>query len=290
MGTTAVVTGANSGLGYHTALELLRHGADVVLAARDPGKARQAADQMSRDAKKSPELLELDLADLSSIREAAAKLKQSHEIDLLVNNAGVMATPERKTRDGFELQVGTNHLGHFALTGLLMPSFRNARVVTVSSFVHKMARGIGLGDLRGAGTYNKWDAYAKSKLANLLFMYELDRRAKATGVPLVSVGAHPGYASTHLQTSGPQLGGVGIEQRVISVFTKLVAQPAAVGALPTLYAATQPNLSGGEYFGPRLFGLRGAPGSAATTRVARSEELARLLWSWSADATGVDFL
>jgi NAD(P)-dependent dehydrogenase (short-subunit alcohol dehydrogenase family) len=286
-GTRALVTGANSGLGFETALELSRHGADVVLAVRDRGKAAKAAERMPGD----PDILELDLADLASVRNAAERALSAYErIDLLINNAGVMATPERRTRDGFELQIGTNHLGHFALTGLLMPLLENARVVTVSSFMHKTVRRVRLGDLRGAGVYRKWAVYGKSKLANLLFMYELDRRAKAKGISLVSVGAHPGYAVTHLQTSGPRLGGNGLEQRVLSGFTRLVGQPAAVGAWPILYAATRPDATGGEYHGPGALGLWGGPGTASTTRAARDPELARLLWSWSADATGVDYL
>jgi NAD(P)-dependent dehydrogenase (short-subunit alcohol dehydrogenase family) len=293
-GRRVLVTGANSGLGFHTALELLRRGADVIVAARNPRKAGRAVDLLHQETRRRPDLLELDLADLASVHAAAEQARESYAgIDVLINNAGVMATPERSTIDGFELQVGTNHLGHFALTGLLLPLLEKTaepRVVTVSSFLHRSVRGIARRDLRGEGRYDKWTAYGRSKLANLLFMYELDRRARAGGSHLTSVGAHPGYASTELQVSGPRLGGVGLQERVLSAATKVFAQPAAAGAWPSLYAATAPELTGGTYVGPRLLGLRGAPGRASTSAAARRPGLAADLWNWSAEATGVDYL
>lgn len=290
-GRRALVTGATSGLGYFTALELLRHGAEVILAARNPEKAERVADELAAaSGREEPAVVELDLADLSSIESGAKQVGQDR-LDLLVNNAGVMATPYRQTADGFELQLGTNHLGHFALTGRLLPALATShqpRVVTVSSFMHRIARGVSEADLRATNRYGKWEAYGKSKLANLLFMLELDRRARSAGSQLVSIGAHPGYARTHLQTTGPQLGGVNLEARVISSFTTLVAQPAPAGAWPSLYAATSPGLRPGSYVGPGFFEYRGAPKLVRPTRTAQDPELAKRLWDWSVKATGVD--
>jgi NAD(P)-dependent dehydrogenase (short-subunit alcohol dehydrogenase family) len=291
-GQRALVTGATSGLGYQTALELLRHGAEVVVAARNPEKsARAAAELAAASGREAPDVVDLDLSDLASVRAAAEQVTKYDRLDLLVNNAGVMAPPYRQTADGFELQVGTNHLGHFALTAQVMPLLAKApqpRVVTVSSFMHKSVRGISRADLRAVNDYRKWDAYGKSKLANLLFMLELDRRARAAGSPVLSVGSHPGYASTHLQTAGPQLGGVDLAARVMAISTRLVAQSAAAGAWPSLYAATLPDLPPGSYIGPRLLELRGAPKLVTPSRVAQDEELAKQLWAWSVEATGVD--
>jgi NAD(P)-dependent dehydrogenase (short-subunit alcohol dehydrogenase family) len=292
-GRRVLVTGGNSGLGFHAALELLGHGAEVIIAARSPQKGERAAELLREGSGRRPDVLELDLADLSSVRAAADRAKEYGGIDVLVNNAGVMATPERSTLDGFELQIGTNHLGHFALTGLLLPLLEKSaapRVVTVSSFMHRAVRGLRRRDLRGEGHYEKWTAYGRSKLANLLFMYELDRRARAAGSPLLSVGAHPGYAATDLTVSGPQLGGVGLPERVLAATSTVIGQPAAVGAWPSLYAATAPELIGGTYVGPRLLGLRGAPSRAVASTVARRPGLASDLWTWSAEATGVDYL
>lgn len=290
-GRRALVTGATSGLGYETALELLRHGAEVTIAARNPEKSRQAATRLAADSGRTePEILDLDLSDLSSVRNAAEQFKHDR-LDLLVNNAGVMATPRRQTADGFELQIGTNHLGHFALTARLLPKLLKAaspRVVTVSSFMHKMVNGLGRADLKAENGYAKWDAYSKSKLANLLFMLELDRRARAAGSDLLSVGSHPGYARTHLQTSGPQLGGADLETRLLAIGTKLVAQSAAAGAWPSLYAATSPGLPSGSYVGPSFFEYRGRPKLVRPTKAAQNPELAKRLWAWSAEATGVE--
>ncbi|HET6295706.1 MAG TPA: oxidoreductase [Kribbella sp.] len=288
-GRRALVTGATSGLGYYTALELLKHGADVIVAARNPQKAEQAANRLAEQAQTRPEVLDLDLADLESVEKAAAQL--DGPLDLLVNNAGVMAPPYRTTADGFELQMGTNHLGHFALTARLLPLLLQAaepRVVTVSSFMHKGARGLSEGDFQATNGYSKWDAYSKSKLANLLFMLELDRRARAAGSNLLSAGAHPGYARTDLQTAGPQLGGISLEARVLAGATKIVGQPAAAGAWPSLYAATQSDLRPGSFVGPAFLGYRGAPKVVQPSKIARDPVLAKQLWAWSAEATGVD--
>ncbi|TCC65751.1 SDR family NAD(P)-dependent oxidoreductase [Kribbella pittospori] len=292
-GRRALVTGATSGLGYETALELLRHGAEVLIGARNPEKAAKVSQALADAAGRQPTVVELDLADLASVEQAAGKLTATYDaLDLLVNNAGVMATPYLQTKDGFELQIGTNHLGHFALTGRLLPLLLQApaaRVVTVSSFMHTTVRGITQADFRRpAGGYSKWDAYGKSKLANLLFMLELDRRARAAGVNLLSAGAHPGYASTHLQTNGPELAGQQFMAKVMSIGNTLFAQTAAAGAWPSLYAATNPDLSPGSYVGPGFLGWRGKPAIARPTRTARDPGLAERLWEWSIEATGVD--
>jgi NAD(P)-dependent dehydrogenase (short-subunit alcohol dehydrogenase family) len=288
-GRRALVTGATSGIGYATALELLRHNADVLIAARNPEKAAKAAADLTAQAGKAPEVVELDLADLTSVQFAAEHIGKTHDrLDLLVNNAGVMATPYRQTLDGFELQVGTNHLGHFALAARLMPLLQQAhqpRVVTVSSFMHKTVRGISKPDFTAENGYRKWESYGKSKLANLLFMLELSRRA---GDSLISAGSHPGYASTHLQAAGPELAGRPLQARVFAATTRLVAQSAAAGAWPSLYAATLPDLRSGAFVGPGFLGYRGAPKPASPTSTARDPELAKRLWAWSVEATGVD--
>jgi NAD(P)-dependent dehydrogenase (short-subunit alcohol dehydrogenase family) len=291
-GHRALVTGATSGLGFETARELLKHGAEVTIAARNPEKSEQAAAKLKAATGQEPSVLALDLADLSSVEEAAKSLSATHDsLDLLVNNAGVMATPYRQTVDGFELQVGTNHLGHFALTARLMPLLLKAqspRVVTVSSFMHKTVSTIRQADLRAENGYAKWDAYGKSKLANVLFMLELDRRARAAGAPLLSAGSHPGYARTHLQTSGPTLGGANLEARIMGFGTKIIAQSAAAGAWPSLYAATSPEARPGAFYGPSFFEFRGKPKLVHPTKAAQDPQLAQRLWAWSVEATGVD--
>lgn len=285
-GRRALVTGATSGLGYETALELLRHGADVLVAARNPAKAAQASTDLAQASGREPTVVELDLADLTSVEKAADEVSKSYDkLDLLVNNAGVMAPPYGQTADGFELQIGTNHLGHFALTGRLLKLLLKApdpRVVTVSSFMHKTVRGITREDLRRpASGYRKWDAYGKSKLANLLFMFELDRRARAAGVNLLSAGAHPGYASTHLQAAGPELAGQEFMVKLMGVGNRLFAQSAAAGAWPSLYAATNPDLRPGSYVGPGFLEYRGAPKIVLPSQTAQDPELAKRLWEWS---------
>ncbi len=293
-GSTAVVTGVTSGLGEQTVLELARRGARVVMAARSDAKLREAVEDVRR-ALPQADLVPLlvDLADLSSVRRAAEAARPVGPIDILVNNAGVMATPHRRTADGFELQLGTNHLGHFALTGLLWPqlvSAESARVVTVSSQMHRLARTVPLDDpRRDVGRYHRWTAYAQSKLANLLFAFELDRRARQAGTKLTSMAAHPGYSATNLvqnvADSGPRPAGA-----VVVGATRLVGQSPELGAQPSLMAATMPGLPGGSYCGPRGLGeMRGTPTLVGTSRVARDEALARRLWDVSEEATGVRF-
>lgn len=292
-GRLALVTGVTGGLGCHTALELARKGAQVVLAARDTSAAHQVAERIRRQVPDAGlHLLRLDLADLSSVREASRTvLQQWPVIDLLVNNAGVMAPPHRRTADGFELQFGTNHLGHFALTGLLLPALSAARVVTVSSFMHHNAGGVPDVDPRTVRRYRRWSAYSESKLANLMFMLELHRRARAAQLDLVSVAAHPGYASTKLASSGPRLGTPGPAAYLLAGVTQLAGQSAAAGALPILMAATLPKLAGGTYLGPSGFlELRGAPEPVDMARTARDPEAAAALWVRSEEATGVRML
>jgi NAD(P)-dependent dehydrogenase (short-subunit alcohol dehydrogenase family) len=287
-GRTAVVTGANSGLGFPTSLELARRGATVILAGRDAGKGRAAVDALRREAPgAAADWQTLDLAELASVRRFAdAVAARGDGLDLLVNNAGVMALPYQRTADGFEFQLGVNHLGHFALTGLLLPALlaRPApRVVTVSSRMHRSGR-IDFDDLQSERRYGRGAAYSRSKLANLLFTLELQRRADAAGVPLVSVAAHPGFAATNLGTSGS------LVNRVILKPGMRLGAPPAAGALPSLYAATAPDVAGGEFFGPAGFrGGRGAPRREKPAARASDEAAARRLWDVSEQLTGVRF-
>jgi NAD(P)-dependent dehydrogenase (short-subunit alcohol dehydrogenase family) len=289
-GRTAVVTGANSGLGLVTARELARKGAAVVLACRNLEKGEAARKEVEANARGGQlELEELDLASLDSVREFAERFKAGHEgLDLLINNAGVMATPRRSTADGFELQFGTNHLGHFALTGLLigeMEGREDARVVTLSSNAHKFGR-IAFDNLGGDRRYFRWRAYGQSKLANLLFALELDRRLRAAGSTVKSLAAHPGYAATNLQFAGPPA----VDAAVMKLGNALFAQDDEMGALPTLYAATQPGLESGTFCGPDGFlEQRGHPKPVSPSGGARDEQVARRLWEVSEEMTGVRF-
>ncbi|HEV3000866.1 MAG TPA: oxidoreductase [Solirubrobacteraceae bacterium] len=284
-GRRAIVTGANGGLGYQVSLELARHGARVILAARDPERGQAALDRLLAEVPGADaELRRLDLASLDAIRAFADGVDEP--VDLLVNNAGVMAGPYRRTADGFEMQLGTNHLGHFALTGLLLPRLLESerpRVVTVSSGAHRIGR-MQFDDLNFERGYNRWRAYGQSKLANLLFMRELARRAAEAGTPLVSVSAHPGYASTHLQSTGTK-----VDDLLMKVTNRLIAQSDAMGALPLLYAATE-DLESGAYVGPDGMGeQRGHPKLVGMTQRARDPEAARRLWAESERLTGVTY-
>jgi len=293
-GRVAVVTGATSGLGAVTARELAHAGAHVVLAVRDVRRGEEVARGIGRGA----EVVRLDLGELESVRAGAGEITHRHErVDVLVNNAGVMAPPRRReTADGFELQLGTNHLGHFALTGLVLDSLLAAtapRVVTVASAAHRMGR-IEFDDLQGERGYSPWARYGQSKLANLLFCFELQRRCDAAGVPLRSLAAHPGFAATGLQTAGPLMGSGGLagaaKGLALRAANVVVAQSDEQGALPSLYAATVPDLPGGAYVGPGGPGeMRGPPRPVGTSPAARDEELARRLWEVSEQLTGVGF-
>src|SRR4051812_37101063 len=275
-GRTFVVTGSNSGIGLEAARELAAHGARVVMAVRDTAKGETAAGELGGET----EVRELDLSDLASVRSFANEF--DGDIDVLVNNAGVMAPPRRKTADGFELQIGTNHLGHFALTGLLLPQIRD-RVVTVASGAHRMGK-IKFDDLQSERSYSRWRAYGQSKLANLLFMYELQRRLDAAGSPLRSVAAHPGWAATNLQSHTESF-----QDRIMGILNKIWAQSAEKGSWPTLFAATE-DVPGGTYAGPDGFmEQHGNPKVVGSTEAARDEESARRLWEVSDELTGVSY-
>ena len=293
-GLRAVVTGANSGLGYETALALAAHGAQVTMAVRDTAKGDAAAQQIRAQAPQaSIEVRRLDLADLASIDEFAWLWRESHPdgLDMLINNAGIMAIPRRETADGFEMQLGTNHLGHFALTGRLLDAIRpEGRIVTVSSQAHRMGR-MDFDDLMGERKYGAWRAYGQSKLANLLFVRSLAERLERAGSTIASIGAHPGFASTHLQAVAPEMKGRGWQVKIMDGVNKVMAQSAAMGALPTLYAATFPAIRSGDYVGPDGFGeQRGHPKLVGMNASARDDEAASRLWTVSEDLTGVRYL
>jgi NAD(P)-dependent dehydrogenase (short-subunit alcohol dehydrogenase family) len=288
LGRVAVVTGGTGGIGHAVARGLARAGATVVLGVRDEARGAAAANDI-RAAGPGPTVIvaHLDLASLSSIREFATRLHGEIEgPDVLVNCAGVMAVPHQVTADGFEMQFGVNHLGHFALTGLLigrMLARPGARVVTVSSINHRAGR-IDFDDLQGQARYRAWKAYGQSKLANLLFAFELDRRLRAAGAVVASLGAHPGYSNTRLQSHI----GDPLVRRIFLASNRFFAQPAEAGALPVLYAATAPGVTGGAYAGPdRFFELRGAPGPAKASAASHDPLLARRLWEVSEGLTGV---
>ncbi|MDG5819454.1 oxidoreductase [Natronococcus sp. A-GB7] len=291
---TIVVTGANSGIGLEATRELARNGAQVIMACRSTDRGEQAARDVRRDAPDADLRVEdCDLADLESVRAFADRLEDD-EIDVLINNAGVMAIPRSETADGFETQFGVNHLGHFALTGLLLGNLATdgeepARVVTVSSAVHERGE-IRFEDLHGERSYDEWEAYAQSKLANVLFAYELERRFLTAGLNADSMAVHPGYANTNLQYRGPEQRGSRLRMAAMKLTNEIIAQPSATGALPTLYAATAPEAEGGAYYGPSgLASIRGTPERQASSERSYDEETARWLWAVSRDLTGVTY-
>lgn len=290
-GRVAVVTGANSGLGYVTARELARRGARVVLACRSEARGVAAVERLRSEVPGAQaELRLLDLGDLGSVREFAATFPDDR-LDLLVNNAGVMALPYGTTVDGFETQFGVNHLGHFALTGLLLPALLGtpgARVVTVSSPMHAMAN-IDIGDLNSERRYRRWIAYARSKTANLLFTHELARRLAAQGAEVVAAAAHPGYADTNLQTAGPRMSGRRAGERLMRIGNRVFAQSAEAGALPILYAATAPGVRPDSFTGPSFAGWRGSPAPSWRAPWTLDDRAGELLWGESARLTGVRY-
>ncbi|MFI6309698.1 SDR family NAD(P)-dependent oxidoreductase [Nocardia fusca] len=288
-GRTAVITGANTGLGYETAATLAEKGAHVVLAVRNLDKGKKAAGQIAhRNPGANVSLQELDLTSLQSVRVAAEQLKSNYDtIDLLINNAGVMMTPKSATKDGFELQFGTNHLGHFALTGLLIDrvsAVPGSRVVTISSSGHRLARsGIRFDDLQWEHDYSRVGAYGQAKLANLMFTYELQRRLQGTNT--IAVAAHPGGSRTELTRNMPPLAAL-----LTRLVEPLLAQGADMGALPTLRAATDPGVLGGQYYGPDGFGeQRGYPKVVASSDASHDTHAQRRLWAVSEELTGVTF-
>src|SRR5258705_7995189 len=286
-GRLAVVTGANTGLGFETARVLAARGASVVLAVRDTDKGKAAAARIAGTAPGADVMVQpLDLASLESVRAAAGELRARHpRIDLLINNAGVMFPPKQTTVDGFELQLGTNHLGHFALTGLLLEQMLpvpGSRVVTISSLAHRIRARINFGDLQGERSYRRVAAYGQSKLANLMFTYELHRRLSgAATTTTIAVAAHPGLAATELTRNSPAAS---------AALARLISQKPAMGALPALRAATDPGVLGGQYYGPGgIFGTRGYPELAASSRQSRDTALQHRLWTISEELTGVTF-
>jgi NAD(P)-dependent dehydrogenase (short-subunit alcohol dehydrogenase family) len=288
-GRVAVITGANTGLGYETALALAEHGAHVVLAVRNLDKGKDAAARITANGPRGEVALqELDLTSLDSVRAAARELRSNHDrIDLLINNAGVMYTPKSNTKDGFELQFGTNHLGHFAFTGLLLDRLlpvADSRIVTVSSIGHRILADIHFDDLQWEHSYNRVAAYGQAKLANLLFTYELQRRLAGHGTT-IAAAAHPGMSDTELVRNMPAL--------LVSAFERVapvVAQNAATGALPTLRAATDPAVLGGQYYGPDGLGqTRGYPKIVESSKKSHDADRQRRLWTVSEELTGVTY-
>jgi NAD(P)-dependent dehydrogenase (short-subunit alcohol dehydrogenase family) len=290
-GKTALVTGANSGIGYQAALEFARHGAHVLLGCRSTAKGLAALEKLKKEVPDAnAELVELDMASLASIRAfAEAYIGAKLPLDLLINNAGVMALNARETTaDGFERQFGTNHLGHFALTGLLIPALLAAsapRVVTVSSLAHRNGK-IDFDNLQGEKKYVPWDAYNASKLANLMFALELERRARASASKLVSIPVHPGISRTAIFANGP--GANDLKAIAVKILAPLLSQSDEAGAWPTLYAATAPQARGGEYIGPDGFnGFRGYPAVEQPKPQALDQAVAKKLWTVSEQLTGV---
>ncbi|UPM42022.1 oxidoreductase [Halocatena salina] len=294
-GQTIVVTGANSGIGYAATKAFVARGADVVLACRSIERGEAAVNQLRTDVSDgSATVLELDLADLDSIRAFVQAFETAHdELDVLCNNAGVMAIPRSETADGFETQFGVNHLGHFALTGLLLETLLETegetRIVTQSSAVHEQGR-IDFEDLHHEDSYNRWTAYSQSKLANLLFAYELQRRLDRADIEdLVSVACHPGYAATNLQKRGPEQSGSALRLWLMKAANALIAQSPEQGALPMLYAATETDVRG-AYVGPDgVRNMRGHPEPQRSSDRSYDEATAERLWSVSEELTGVTY-
>lgn len=289
-GRTAVVTGANTGIGCQTAAALAGAGADVVLAVRNVDKGNDAAVRIrAAHPRADVSVVELDLSSLHSVRTAAETLRAAHpRIDLLINNAGVMYTPRQTTTDGFELQFGTNHLGHFALTGLLLDCLLQvpgSRVVTVASLAHRIMAAIHFDDLQWERGYNRVAAYGQAKLANLLFSYELQHRLAAADRPTIAVAAHPGMSNTELTRNLPA-----VLRPAERLLAPLIFQGPESGALPTLRAATDPTVTGGQYYGPDGLGEgRGHPKLVGSSRQSHDRELQRRLWTVSEELTGVQF-
>jgi len=288
-GRTYLVTGANSGIGYHAAAHLRRANADVIVAARSPERGRQAVEALqAQQSDGVVELLALDLADTASIRAANTALRDLTDgLDAVVNNAGIMQTPQQQTADGFEMQFGTNHLGHFLLNQLIfdLVAARSGRIVVVSSIVHHRARGIDFDDPMLTRRYSPERAYFQSKLANLMYGLELARRLAAAGSPVICTGAHPGYSDTNLQSTGP----TGV-RKLVYRFTNLFAQPPAAGAVPEVLAAAGAEAANGGYYGPTGIGeARGPVGTARINPAAQDRDGARRLWDLSEELLDIQW-
>lgn len=293
-GQTIVVTGANSGIGLEAVRGFAGKGAHVVLACRSAEKAQAAIASVRGDHPgASLEFGALDLASLESIREFAQDFRDRHDdLNVLCNNAGVMAIPRRETADGFEMQLGTNHLGHFALTGLLLDRILHtdaSRVVTVSSTAHQLGR-LNFDDLQSEAKYGRWRAYGQSKIANLYFTYELQRRFAARSADAIAVACHPGYAATELQFRAARMDGSSLKERAFGLMNRIFAQDAAGGALPTLYAAASPDVVGGDYIGPSGFMEQyGPPTKVKSVKRSHDRAEAIRLWELSEKLTGVRY-
>lgn len=293
-GRVMVVSGANSGLGYYTSKALAQKGGRVIMACRNLERGEEAQKRLMKESPlHAPEVWQLDLASLDSVKRFADKfMAEEKQLDLLINNAGLMAIPYYKTEDGFEMQFGVNHLGHFALSARLWPllsATSGARIVQVSSLAHLMGR-IHFEDIHWEGKYNKWGAYGMSKLANLLFIHELTKRLSVVQNQVIAAAAHPGYANTELQAKGAKMKGSRLGVDSFNLVNRLVAQSPEMGALPSLFAATDPNVAPGDYYGPggfmRLSGWP-KPDTPSSSRV--NDEVARKLWKLSEKLTRVDF-
>ncbi|MGI9382424.1 MAG: oxidoreductase [Methyloligellaceae bacterium] len=287
-GKVFVITGGNSGIGLEAAKMLGEAGADVVIACRNPDKATKALEEIQAASTGKTEFVQLDLSDMSSVRKSAADIRERcPSIDGLINNAGIMQTPQSKTKDGFELQFGTNHLGHFLLTGLLLDLMEKVagRIVVVSSIAHKFGN-IHFDDLMLAGHYTPTRAYGQSKLANLMFALELDRRLKASNSPASCIACHPGYAATHLQSTGP----TGLLNVTYKLMNAVMAQPARMGAVPTVLAAAGKEAKAGAYYGPQSMGeARGRVSDALVADQALDEAAAARLWAESEKLVGLQW-
>ncbi|MFP4321443.1 MAG: oxidoreductase [Anaerolineales bacterium] len=292
-GKTILITGGNSGLGYESALAFARKNAQVIIASRNTAKAEAAQTNIRAEIPQADvQIMHLDLADLDGVAAFAETFRGEFErLDVLMNNAGIMALPYRQSPQGYELQFAVNHLGHFALTGRLLPlllTTPGSRVVTVSSLYHTMGD-IHFDDLQAEKRYERWGRYGQSKLANVLFAKELDRRLRAAEADTLSLAVHPGYVATNLQPGMAQETGNLVDKTVVSVANTLIAGRVEMGVLPQLYAATMPDAQGGQFWGPRFFGVRGGPGAQDPSKRAQDPDLARRLWEISAELTGVHY-
>ena len=292
-GKRVIVTGANSGLGFEISKVFAAKGADLIMACRSKSKGEEALISIKKiHPKASVEIAELDLADLASVKSFVDNIAKQHkQLDILCNNAGVMALPELRTKDGFEMQFGTNHLGHFSLTLGLLPllnASEGARVVNTSSMAAKMGK-IDFSNLNAERKYDKWGAYGQSKLANLLFTFELQRKLQKSGSSVTVYSSHPGYSATNLLTTGPKLEGASVKKKFMQLADSLIATKASLGALSTIYAATSPDVKAGALYGPDLFGMWGLPAENKIVEKGKDPETAIKLWDVSEKLTGIKY-
>ena len=292
-GRVAIVTGANSGLGYETSLALARKNATVIMTSRSMTKGEKARDEVLAQAPNAQvEVMQLDLSSLDSVRSFAENFRAKYDrLDMLINNAGIMGIPRGETADGFEIQLGVNHLGHFALTGLLIDLIiqtPDSRVVSVSSGANYMGT-INFDDLMGENEYTRYGSYSQSKLANIVFANGLQKRLEQAGVSTISLSAHPGYSNTNLQGNSTDHSGSTIERILYPITNRILAQSQAMGALPQLFAATAPEAKGCDFIGPNFFNMRGYPKKVRANEEAYNEAIADRLWEVSEDLTGVRY-